>query len=112
MRNLAIAEIRILLPDTDKQQTQVVAEKVRAAVAAIAPSTIDWPVTASLPGCGHPPSRRRRRRHPHPRRRPGALRGQGNGRNRVELFVSPDKPASQRTEAGRAADEQAKISSS
>jgi diguanylate cyclase (GGDEF)-like protein len=104
-------EFLILLPDTDKQQTQVVAEKVRAAVAAIAPSTIDWPVTASLGVATLP----------HDagdadtliRAADRALYvAKGNGRNRVELFVSPDKPASQRTEAERGADEQAKISSS
>jgi GGDEF domain-containing protein len=81
----------LLLPDTGRDQAVVVAEKVREAVASLGLSEIAQPVTASLGIAAIPTTGRRR--HPHPRRRPGPLAAKANGRNRVELFISPARSA-------------------
>ena len=85
-------EFLILLPDTGKEQAQVVADKVRAAVAATTLPKIEQPVTASLgvatvpddAGDGDFLIRAADR---------ALYAAKGNGRNRVELFMSGAKPA-------------------
>jgi len=85
-------EFLILLPDTGKQQAQVVAEKVRAAVEAIALSNLDLRVTASfgvasLPDdSGDADSLLRAADR-------ALYSAKGRGRNRVELFQSREGPA-------------------
>jgi diguanylate cyclase (GGDEF)-like protein len=80
-------EFLILLPDTGKQQARLVAEKVRSAVAAIALSNLDLPVTASLGGatlpddCGDADTLIRAADR-------ALYAAKGAGRNRVELFQS------------------------
>ena len=85
-------EFLLLLPDTGKQQARVVAEKVRAAVDAIALSNLDLRVTASfgvatLPDdCGDADSLMRAADRV-------LYSAKGRGRNRVELFESREDTA-------------------
>jgi diguanylate cyclase (GGDEF)-like protein len=80
-------EFLILLPDTGKQQARVVAEKVRAAVEAIALSNLDLRVTASLgvatlpDDCGDADTLVRASDR-------ALYSAKSRGRNRVELFQS------------------------
>jgi len=93
-------EFLILLPDTGKEQAHIVAEKVRAAVAATTLSKIEQPVTASLgvatvpDDAGDADSLIRAADR-------ALYAAKGNGRNRVELFVSSAKPPSRPTRADR-----------
>jgi diguanylate cyclase (GGDEF)-like protein len=85
-------EFIILLPDTARDEACIVAEKVRAAVAAISLSTIDHPVTASqgiatLPDdAGDADALIRAADR-------ALYLAKRNGRNRVELSVSLDPEA-------------------
>ena len=85
-------EFLILLPDTGKQEARLVAEKVRAAVAGIVMSHLDVKVTASLgvatlpDDCGDADTLIRAADR-------ALYAAKGRGRNRVELFQSPQELA-------------------
>jgi diguanylate cyclase (GGDEF)-like protein len=91
-------EFLVLLPDTGKEQARVVAEKVRAAVAATTLSRIEQPVTASLGVATVPEDAGDADALIRAADR-ALYVAKGNGRNRVELFVSsatpPPRPARQ-----------------
>ena len=92
-------EFLILLPDTGKQEARLVAEKVRAAVAGMAMSNLDLTVTASLgvatlpDHCGDADSLVRAADR-------ALYAAKGGGRNRVELFQSPQEQAARAAGAG------------
>jgi diguanylate cyclase (GGDEF)-like protein len=81
-------EFLILLPDTDKQQAAIVADKVRAAVANLGLSDIDQSVTASLGVAALPDDAGDADTLIRAADR-ALYAAKGNGRNRVELFISP-----------------------
>ena len=57
----------------------------------------DQPAGHGQPRHRRHPRRRGQRRHAHPRRRPGPCTpAKGNGRNRVELLISPDRVRTRR----------------
>jgi diguanylate cyclase (GGDEF)-like protein len=87
-------EFLILLPDTGKEQARVVAEKVRAAVATMTPPNMDDPVTASIGVASVPDDAGTADALIRAADR-ALYAAKGNGRNRVELFVSPDRRAPQ-----------------
>jgi diguanylate cyclase (GGDEF)-like protein len=92
-------EFLLLLPDTGKQQARVVAEKVRAAIEAIAPTKLDLRVMASLgvatlpEDCGDADSLLRAADR-------ALYSAKGRGRNRVELFQSQRDQRSEPAPAG------------
>jgi diguanylate cyclase (GGDEF)-like protein len=93
-------EFLILLPDSGKEQAQIVAEKVRAAVAATTLSKIEQPVTASLGVATVPEDAGDADALIRAADR-ALYAAKGNGRNRVELFVSGARPPSQPARAER-----------
>jgi diguanylate cyclase (GGDEF)-like protein len=93
-------EFLILLPDTGKEQAQAVAEKVRAAVAATTLSRIEQPVTASLGVATMPEDAGDADALIRAADR-ALYVAKGNGRNRVELFVSNTAPPSRPARTGR-----------
>jgi diguanylate cyclase (GGDEF)-like protein len=87
-------EFIILLPDTGRDQARIVAEKVRAAIAAIVLSKIDQPITASLGIAALPDDAGNADALIRAADRALYL-AKRNGRNRVELSTSaePTEPA-------------------
>jgi diguanylate cyclase (GGDEF)-like protein len=85
-------EFILLLPDTGKEQAHIVAEKVRAAVAATTLSRIDHPVTASLGVATVPEDAGDSDALIRAADR-ALYVAKGNGRNRVELFISREPQA-------------------
>ena len=81
-------EFLLLLPDTGRDQAVVVAEKVRAAVAGLGLSEIGQPVTASLGIAAVPDDAADADTLIRAADR-ALYAAKGNGRNRVELFISP-----------------------
>jgi diguanylate cyclase (GGDEF)-like protein len=90
-------EFLLLLPDTGRDQAVVVAEKVRAAVAGLGLSEINQPVTASIGIAAIPDDAASADTLIRAADR-ALYAAKGNGRNRVELFISPvrdqDAPSS------------------
>jgi diguanylate cyclase (GGDEF)-like protein len=85
-------EFLLLLPDTGKEQAHTVAEKVRAAVAATTLSRIDHTVTASLGVATVPEDAGDSDALIRAADR-ALYAAKGNGRNRVELFISRERQA-------------------
>jgi diguanylate cyclase (GGDEF)-like protein len=83
-------EFLLLLPDTGRDQAVVVAEKVRAAVAGLGLSEINQPVTASIGIAAIPDDAASADTLIRAADR-ALYAAKGNGRNRVELFISPDR---------------------
>ena len=83
-------EFLLLLPDTGRDQAVVVAEKVRAAVAGLGLSEINQPVTASFGIAAIPDDAADGDTLIRAADR-ALYAAKGNGRNRVELFISPDR---------------------
>jgi diguanylate cyclase (GGDEF)-like protein len=83
-------EFLLLLPDTDREQAAIVADKVRAAVANLGLSDINQPVTASLGVAALPDDAGDADTLIRAADR-ALYAAKGNGRNRVELFISPAK---------------------
>jgi GGDEF domain-containing protein/HAMP domain-containing protein len=83
-------EVLLLLPDTGRDQAVVVAEKVRAAVAGLGLSEINQPVTASIGIAAIPDDAASADTLIRAADR-ALYAAKGNGRNRVELFISPDR---------------------
>jgi diguanylate cyclase (GGDEF)-like protein len=88
-------EFVLLLPDTDAQQAGIVAEKVRAAVARLAPTDIEQHVTASLGVASLPKDASDADSLIRAADR-ALYTAKGAGRNRVELFRAPERPAPER----------------
>jgi diguanylate cyclase (GGDEF)-like protein len=82
-------EFILLLPDTGRDQAAVVAEKVRAAVANLGLSEVDEPVTTSIGVAAFPDDAADADTLVRAADR-ALYAAKGNGRNRVELFLSPD----------------------
>ena len=87
-------EFLLLLPDTGRDQAAIVAEKVRAAVAGLGLSEINQPVTASLGVAAVPDDAADADTLLRAADR-ALYAAKGNGRNRVELFISPARLGSQ-----------------
>jgi diguanylate cyclase (GGDEF)-like protein len=87
-------EFLLLLPDTGRDQAAIVAEKVRAAVAGLGLSEINQPVTASLGVAAVPDDAADADTLVRAADR-ALYAAKGNGRNRVELFISPARLGSQ-----------------
>jgi diguanylate cyclase (GGDEF)-like protein len=85
-------EFLLLLPDTGRDQAVVVAEKVRVAVAGLGLSEISQPVTASLGVATVPDDAGDADTLIRAADR-ALYAAKGNGRNRVELFISPARSA-------------------
>jgi diguanylate cyclase (GGDEF)-like protein len=85
-------EFLLLLPDTGRDQAVVVAEKVRVAVASLGLSEISQPVTASLGVATVPDDAGDADTLIRAADR-ALYAAKGNGRNRVELFISPARSA-------------------
>jgi diguanylate cyclase (GGDEF)-like protein len=85
-------EFLVLLPDTGRDQAVVVAEKVREAVASLALSEIAQPVTASLGIAAVPDDAGDADTLIRAADR-ALYAAKANGRNRVELFISPARSA-------------------
>ena len=85
-------EFVLLLPDTGRDQAVVVAEKVRVAVASLGLSEISQPVTASLGVATVPDDAADADTLIRAADR-ALYAAKGNGRNRVELFMSPARSA-------------------
>ena len=85
-------EFLLLLPDTGRDQAVVVAEKVRVAVASLGLSEISQPVTASLGVATVPDDAADADTLIRAADR-ALYAAKGNGRNRVELFMSPARSA-------------------
>jgi diguanylate cyclase (GGDEF)-like protein len=83
-------EFVILLPDTGKEQARIVAEKVRAAVAATTPPGLERPVTASLGVATAPDDAGDAESLVRAADR-ALYAAKRNGRDRVELFVPPKR---------------------
>jgi GGDEF domain-containing protein len=83
-------EFLLLLPDTGRDQAVVVAEKVRAAVAGLGLSEINQPVTASF-GIAAIPDDAADGDTLIRAADQALYAAKGNGRNRIELFISPDR---------------------
>ena len=87
-------EFLLLLPDTGRDQAAIVAEKVRAAVAGLGLSEINQPVTASLGVAAVPDDAADADTLVRAADR-ALYAAKGNGRNRVEMFISPARLGSQ-----------------
>ena len=85
-------EVLLLLPDTGRDQAVVVAEKVREAVASLGLSEIAQPVTASLGIAAIPDDAGDADTLIRAADR-ALYAAKANGRNRVELFISPARSA-------------------
>jgi diguanylate cyclase (GGDEF)-like protein len=85
-------EFLLLLPDTGRDQAVVVAEKVREAVASLGLSEIAQPVTASLGVAAVPDDAGDADTLIRAADR-ALYAAKANGRNRVELFISPARSA-------------------
>jgi diguanylate cyclase (GGDEF)-like protein len=83
-------EFLLLLPDTGRDEAVIVAEKVRAAVASLGLSEISQPVTASFGIAAVPDDAADGDTLIRAADR-ALYAAKGNGRNRVELFISPDR---------------------
>jgi len=83
-------EFLLLLPDTGRDQAVVVAEKLRAAAAGLGLSEINQPVTASFGIAAIPDDAADGDTLIRAADR-ALYAAKGNGRNRVELFISPDR---------------------
>ncbi len=88
-------EFLILLPDTDHEGGLEAAEKVREAIQALDIAQVDG-ADHGQPGRGPFPGRRDGLRQPGAHGRPGALRRQGAGRNRVMLAMPEGSPLPER----------------
>ena len=87
-------EFLLLLPDTGRDQAAIVAEKVRAAVAGLGLAGINQPVTASLGVAAVPDDAADADTLVRAADR-ALYAAKGNGRNRVEMFISPARLGSQ-----------------